>query len=229
MKTKKFILSGLILVGLGTFGIYKFYSPIDSASITIDSHALLPQFTKQELIRQSDIIVLGKVKSMTSTKIPSVVRENEIDIVTYINIQVEKYLRNYGGIDSTDITLQTLGGTVGNMTMNVLEAPSFAKNERVLVFLKKNPEGILSVYGWAAGKYSVADDGSIGVGERERGYFRDIFGIDRMTLDEIAKEIELYKNDAPIPEQSSNKYDEENLGADEKNAEANRVLENSAE
>ena len=70
--------------------------------------------------------------------------------------------------------------------MNGSESPVFTKGERVIAFLKQNPDRTFSVVGWAQGKYAI-ENGVAGKGA-EKTFIRDIFGRN-LTVDEFKKEI----------------------------------------
>jgi hypothetical protein len=224
MKKNILLFSVLLLIGAGSVGIYQ-YKHRPEQDILVDGHALLPQLTKEELIRQSDVILTGKVRNLDSIKISSEIRAGEEDIVTNVILDVEKYLRNYTNASPQEVTVQVLGGKVGNLTMNVEHAPSFKEGEHVLVFLKQEKNGIFTAYGWAQGKYSIDDKGNVGIGEQELAYLQNIFG-SNLYLVQLEEYIESFNGTAPREENTSSDYylNNENIDSNSKNKEANSVL-----
>jgi len=192
---KKNIISifAIFAIGLSVFIIlYAFKKPIEKTTIHIN--AILPQISQEELINQSDGVIVGIVKDLKVLKTSSSVRPNEEDIVTNATIVVEKYISNPKNLSDKEITVQTIGGTIGNETMTAEESPTFKIGEKVIVALKKRNDSnnVFTIYGWAFGKYTVDSNDNIG-NEKESVYFNTVFG-KKMNFDEFEKEIETIKN-----------------------------------
>jgi hypothetical protein len=227
MKKNSIFFFVLLSLVVGSVGIYAYVQKSKQPVITQGS-ASFPELKKEELIQQSDTIVVGQVQNLNSVKVPSEIRKGEEDIITNVTLKVEKYLRNYSDTSSQEITVQTLGGTIGNSTMDIEGAASFTQGEHVIVFLKKKNIDVFTIYGWAQGKYSIDTQGKVGVGEQELSYFRNIFGLN-LDLVELEGQIALFKDVAPKEETSSfnNSLENKNVDADARNAEANSVLRGS--
>lgn len=180
------LIISLVTIAAGA-GAYVFL-PKSTPSTSVIGHAILPELSKTELIQSSTVIVLAKVKEVQSGKYPSKIREGEEDIISTVNLEVEKYLYNPENITAKILTVQTLGGSVGEMRMIVSESPSFKIGDRTLVFLRRDPRGIFTVNGWVQGKYTVGANMQIGVGSEELSRLRNIFGRD-LTVDEMTTEI----------------------------------------
>ncbi|MFZ1866243.1 MAG: hypothetical protein WAU39_18625 [Polyangiales bacterium] len=83
----------------------------------------------EELVEHADRIVLGRVLSSESFQL------SDGELGTWCRIQVE---RDIGGAapDETEVIVETLGGRIGNLAMQVEGEPSFSVGERVIVFVR---------------------------------------------------------------------------------------------
>lgn len=181
------VIVAMFIVG----GIVFFTTTINKTSepneITIQSNVLLPEVTKKELLKESDIAIIGSVEGVRSFKAKSKIRPGKEDIFSDISLQVKEYLYNPKNLSSSRITVRVPGGTLGNTTMRVNGAPVFKNGEQVVVFLKQNQDQTFAVVGWAQGKYTI-DNGIVGKGN-EKVFVKDIFGRDNLTINEFKKEI----------------------------------------
>lgn len=110
----------------------------------------------KERIDKSDLIVIGKVTSLTGQ------RGEDGGIYTIVTLSVEKTIK--GDPRSNEIKIRVLGGTVGDITALVSQdVAEFDINEEVLVFLqtvKSNPE-YYWVFDETEGKYTLGANGMI--------------------------------------------------------------------
>ncbi len=181
-----FSLLAIIVVG-GSVTIFNLYNRLGQEKNT-EISTILAKVTPEELINGSDGVIIGTVKDLRATKAPSNLLAGEQDIVTNVNIAVEKYLSNPKNLSLENITVQVAGGTIGKETMTAEESPDFEVGQKVLVFLKQGSNSVLTVYGWSQGKYVVVDD-QIGGSEKERDVFKSIFGRE-LTITELEQKID---------------------------------------
>lgn len=87
-----------------------------------------------ELVAHSDRIVLGHVRFSESFQ------RADGKIATWHRIQVEREIGN-DSTDEQEIIVETLGGRVGDLTLQVEGEPSFSLDERVVVFARKRAMG----------------------------------------------------------------------------------------
>lgn len=188
MDMKKQIIFMMVAVTIVIVGIVAVFTATknDSTKITIQSDALLAKMTKEELLKESDMVVEGFVQDIQSFKAPSEIRPGKEDIFSNITLQVSEYLYNPKSFSASQIVVGVLGGIVENTTMKVNDGPVFEKGEQVIVFLKQKDERVFAVVGWAQGKYTI-DHGVVGSGY-EKVFVRDIFGRD-LTIDDFKKEM----------------------------------------
>jgi len=107
---------------------------------TENGYALVVKMSLDNLSREASSIVVGKVLDTQS-------RWEDGNIYTYVTISVELYVKGAG---DRQVTIKVLGGTVGDITEWVSDAPIFQVGERNLLFLKDN-----AVVGWSQGKFAI--------------------------------------------------------------------------
>ena len=108
-----------------------------------------------DLTVQSSLVVVGEVVSVRSEW-----NAARTEIVTQIELRGDEVLR--GSLTGGLVTVQQIGGQVGDVTSTLAGAPSFVKGERVLLFLSARRNGTLGVTGLFQGKFSVERDPATG-------------------------------------------------------------------
>lgn len=112
------------------------------------------KFSRQELAKKSDSIVMGKVEDVSS-------RQDGVshEIYTYITVSVTESVKGARG--EKFVTIRQLGGSVGKIISVVPGTPSFQAGEKVVLFLSpKDQAGYPWVMGLQQGKYSVLTNDS---------------------------------------------------------------------
>lgn len=110
--------------------------------------------TDDEMVRRAAHIVEGVVRSVESKW-----NADKSQIHTFINIDVIKQIKGEFDKDQVEIQLRVLGGTVGDITMVIVDAPSFEVNEKVVLFLRPNFEHwLFPVVGFNQGKLRIETD-----------------------------------------------------------------------
>ena len=128
-----------ILIGLAVFLM------VNSSS------ALLPNFTKQELIEKSDAIVLGVVKDIRCSW-----ADDHRQIFTYVSLQVLDQFK--GQAFGPDLLVQIPGGTVGETTQWVSDTPKLSVGMQVILHIYMHDNGYHRIYGWEKGALQVEND-----------------------------------------------------------------------
>ena len=109
-----------------------------------NAYALLVKMSLEELSSKADSIIVGQVTDMRS-------QWEDRNIFTYVTLSVEQYIKGAG---DSQVTIKTLGGTVGNLGQRVSDTPSFHIDERAVLFLR---DEFFRVVGWRQGKFSIID------------------------------------------------------------------------
>lgn len=104
----------------------------------------------ETLVKNSEIIVLGKVKAKTCLW-----NENKTKIFTKIMVEPQKIIK---GSQTGLISVVTQGGQIGQVGFWVSDQPSFQINEKVILFLEAARQNSRPVCGLTQGKFSVAKD-----------------------------------------------------------------------
>ena len=111
--------------------------------------AAVIRLSLEELTLGADRIVVATVTTMDSRL------EDDGLIRTYVTLQVDEVLK--GGERSSELTVQVLGGTVGDLALRVSDSPRFELGDDVLVFLEE-VDGTYRVFGHFQGKHTIRDD-----------------------------------------------------------------------
>lgn len=101
------------------------------------------------LVDRAELIFTGQV---LSRHCEWRVVEGRRSIVTLISFGVE---RIHKGASAPVITLQFLGGSMGDVTLSVSEMPRFKPNERVVLFVEGNGSAACPVIGFFHGRFSL--------------------------------------------------------------------------
>ena len=110
---------------------------------------VLIQKDLRDLVVESSDIVLGNVIA-TSTDW----NKEKTRIYTTVVIEVEQGIK--GDFAAGDkVRFQTIGGTVGEISLRVPASPQFNAGERTLVFFGGEPNINTPVTGWEQGKYTI--------------------------------------------------------------------------
>jgi hypothetical protein len=105
-----------------------------------------------DLVKQADVVFLGRVVNVHSQwqNTPS-----GKAIVTDVEFTVE---RVYKGRPITQTTLRFLGGTVGDVSLSVEDAPTFRVGDRDVLFVSADAKAANPLVGGAQGCYRVTND-----------------------------------------------------------------------
>jgi hypothetical protein len=105
------------------------------------------------LVDRADLIFTGRAVAQRSEWINL---QGEKSIVTFVSFAVEKI---HKGRADTVITLQFLGGTVGNVSMDVADMPRFRKGDRAVLFIENNGLAASPVIGFFHGRFPLRKSG----------------------------------------------------------------------
>ena len=103
-------------------------------------------------MRGADLCFTGQVRSQRAEWRNNGGQKSIVPLVTFVVRAVHT-----GRADAT-VTLQFLGGTVGDVTLDVSEMPKFKPDERVVLFVEKNGINASPLLGFYHGKFSLRRD-----------------------------------------------------------------------
>jgi hypothetical protein len=106
------------------------------------------------LVDRADLIFTGRAVAQRSEWNDV---QGQKSIVTFVSFAVEKVHK--GRADAV-ITLQFLGGTVGQVSMDVADMPRFRKGERAVLFIENNGLAASPVIGFFHGRFPLRKIGS---------------------------------------------------------------------
>jgi hypothetical protein len=107
--------------------------------------------SEAQLVHASDLIVAGTVRDVRSGA-----RRGRI--VTWVDVRVERGMK--GRTNGDEIRLTEPGGRAGGRRLVIPGVPSWQVGERVVVFARATPEGLLHTTGLVLGKFVVHDAAS---------------------------------------------------------------------
>lgn len=113
-----------------------------------------------DLVHSSTVIALGAVQGISTTT------DSTDDLHTQITIAVEDPVK---GVADGMLSIVVPGGVAGSVRRVVFGAPQFYLGERVLVFLRQRPDGMLSANALAMGKFTVVPSAAGDVARRQIG------------------------------------------------------------
>jgi hypothetical protein len=112
--------------------------------------------TFEQLVQQAELIFQGTVTDVRS------VWEGEgaqRHIDTYVTFQIEQKVK---GNATSSYTIRMLGGTVGDETMEVTDAPKFKIGDRNILFVEHNNEQFVPLVGINCGHFRVQHEEQTG-------------------------------------------------------------------
>ena len=113
--------------------------------------------TFSELVAKAETVVLGEVTAISSEL---QTRGSERAIFTRVTFAIREPVL---GVAPALLTLEFLGGTVGELTMDVDGMPAFAIGRSEILFVQNNGLQICPLVGMAHGRFRVARDTVTGV------------------------------------------------------------------
>lgn len=122
--------------------------------------------TFDELVARAEVIFQGTVTNVRSQWTGEGAQRH---IVSYITFNVEDPIKGEAG---ATYTLQVLGGTVGDTTMEVTDSPTFKPGDRDILFVEHNGTQFIPLVGIMHGRFRVQKDQQTGT-ERVTNDHRD--------------------------------------------------------
>ena len=113
---------------------------------------IAPDF--DSLVNQAELIFEGTV---TDVKAQWVGEGSQRHIVSYVTFKVEDALK---GSPGATYTIRMLGGTVGDQTLEVTDAPKFKTGDRDILFVEHNGTQFIPLVGIMHGRFAVKRDQS---------------------------------------------------------------------
>lgn len=113
--------------------------------------------TFPELVEEADAIYRAKVTAIEPRR---VAQPNGATVIkTFVTFAVDRVLK---GPAQTHVTLEFLGGTIGNERLEVSGMPTFALGQREFVFVQKNGIQFCPLVGMMHGRYRLQHDDETG-------------------------------------------------------------------
>ena len=146
MKKVSLSILGAVLVGM----VFLFGTAILPGFKAV---ALVVEKDVEQLTREADLILTGKVKSIESRW-----NEERTLIYTYVTISVKQYAKAISSQEQVrEIVVRVRGGEVGDIGLRVSDTPQFREGEEVFLFLRSEEVPLFSVAGLFQGKYTIEE------------------------------------------------------------------------
>jgi hypothetical protein len=113
---------------------------------------IAPRF--ETLVDRAELIFTGWVVGQRSEWRNNNGQRSIVTLVTFTVQQMHK------GRAEPTVTLQFLGGSVGDVTLEVADMPKFKPGERVILFVEGNGSAVSPVIGFFHGRFSLQRDES---------------------------------------------------------------------
>jgi hypothetical protein len=107
-----------------------------------------------ELVQEADAIYRGRVTAVQPRRVERADGQGSV-IKTFVTISVERALK---GPPQQEVTLEFLGGTLGEESMIVSGMPKFSVGAREFVFVQKNGVQFCPLVALMHGRYRVVRD-----------------------------------------------------------------------
>ena len=111
-----------------------------------------PSFS--ELVAEADAIYRGRVTAVHARRVARADGEGSV-IKTFVTVAVDRVLK---GAERQEVTLEFLGGTVGDESLTVVGMPKFSVGSREIVFVQKNGVQFCPLVAMTHGRYRVMRD-----------------------------------------------------------------------
>lgn len=114
-----------------------------------------PSFS--ELVTEADAIYRGRVSEVQARRVARA--DGGSVIKTFVTIVIDRALK---GSEQRTVTLEFLGGTIGDESMEVSGMPTFTVGDRSVVFVQKNGQQFCPLVRMGHGTYAIARDDATG-------------------------------------------------------------------
>jgi hypothetical protein len=126
------------------------------AAITDASATTVIPPTFEEMADRAELVFVGK--AVASRAEWRTVGSDRV-IFTLVEFETQEVLKGNAG---KSVTLQFLGGTIGDMTLEVTGVPRFKAGDRVILFVEKNGVQFCPLVGVFHGKFGLRKDEKTG-------------------------------------------------------------------
>jgi hypothetical protein len=116
--------------------------------------SIVPPVTFDEIVQGSDIVIRGEV---VRTDARFVDTPSGRAIITIVTFRIERTLK---GRAEGELSLEFLGGQVGEVRLDVAGAPRFTVGERNIICVRAGGRHVSPVVGFNQGRFRVARDSS---------------------------------------------------------------------
>ena len=149
------------------------------ALIGIKATTVVPP-TFDQLVQQADVVFQGTVSDVRSVWEGQGAQRH---IETYVTFQVAESLKNNAG---SSYTMRMLGGTVGEDSLVITDAPNFHVGDQEILFVEHNYDQFVPLVGINHGRFHVQHDEEAGRDIVVNGEGAPVRDVTRLGQDESA-------------------------------------------
>ncbi|HSV62525.1 MAG TPA: hypothetical protein VLH83_04205 [Chthoniobacterales bacterium] len=136
--------------------------------------------TFDELVTQAEVIFEGTV---TGTRSEWTGEGSNRHIVTYVTFKVEDAIKGAAG---AEYTIRMFGGTVGDQTIEVTDAPKFKMGDRDILFVEHNGSQFIPLVGIMHGRFHVQTDANDANEKMTKDSGAALANVAKLGQDEVA-------------------------------------------
>lgn len=156
---------------------------------TTSVNAQWPPLTLNDLVAESDAIVIGKVVDILPAKQTQDANNSDKPIIyTDVVIEITRYL--FGGVQSSHLALRVKGGRIGTTVFIDTNAPVLNLGDEVVLLLMSPSEDLTPPEGIRTENYYKVVAGMLGMGEYENGSMIRQGG-DQFSISSILQAVDL--------------------------------------
>ncbi|MDO8539121.1 MAG: hypothetical protein Q7S40_01665 [Opitutaceae bacterium] len=127
------------------------------------------------LVAEADAIYRGRVTTVEARRVER--PDGGSVIKTFVTLAVQRTLK---GTEQKDVTLEFLGGVIGDETLEVSGVPKFTVGQQGIVFVQQNGRQFCPLVRLAHGSYRIAHDASA-----QKDYVQRDNGLPLNDVDEV--------------------------------------------
>jgi hypothetical protein len=118
--------------------------------------SVIPKLTFEQILHTADMVFTGTVVRVESKWTPT---RSGPAIITLVIYRVERVFK---GTPDSETTLEFLGGTVGDVTLEVIGVPTFVKGQHDVICAFAGGLRVSPLAGFNQGRFRVTRDGASG-------------------------------------------------------------------
>jgi len=121
-------------------------------AVQVARASIIPRLTFEQILHSADTVFTGTVVRVESKWTPT---RSGAAIITLVTYRVERVFKGHPG---NETTLEFLGGTIGDVTLEVVGVPKFAEGQHDVVCALDGTSRVSPITGFNQGRFRVIHD-----------------------------------------------------------------------